>query len=426
MSTLNNVVLFVLVLFVLSVGSVACGDSDSPTAPSTTMADAPPSFGPSTPVRTTPASFDADNLRPDARGWNAYDFNASWDGRMLRLVLVEDRMRDMREASKPHRNRLITVGTCPVEPHHSLQACGDPIWQGSMRLAGRLELDPIPLASCEGWIVVNAAELYDDKYDGWRNAPCPTVDDDTVSSDGTGSGWPEYPPLPPRPQPMVDSSLPVTVSDPTGDLDWINWVPSYDPNYDGGSRLSTDVTSVSLSDQDANGWIRVTFTLASAFDLTAIATAATADVAANATEVSAGAGISFWPPGPVARFWHSFAIRLAERSTCPDNCPVGVWIPSYGSPDDNVSVSGSQARSYVRAVPGSVTGSTFSFEINPPAALRGAPGFTRDHPTEYTPRLRFIVDIHGVDPGDTSTRTYSVRSADYVYLPKPFTLPNLP
>ena len=410
MITLNNVVLFVLVLFV-AFGSVACGDSDSPTAPSsvssTTMADAPPSFGPSTPVRTMPASFDADNLRPDARGWNAYDFNASWDGRMLRLVLVEDRMRDMREASKPHRNRLITVGTCPVEPHHSLQACGDPIWQGSMRLAGRLELDPIPLASCEGWIVVNAAELSDDKYDGWRNAPCPTTDDDAVSSDGTGSGWPEYPPLPPRRQPMVDHSLPITVSDPTGDLDWAAWHP-YRPDYDGGSRLSTDVTSLSLSEQDADGWIRVTFTLASAFDLTAIATAATADVAATATEVNASAMVYFWPPA--AATWHRFSIVYHERSTCSGDCsPVGVWNPFY---------EGSQARSYVR-VPGSVTGTTFSFEINPPAALRGAPAGRR-------PRFEFTVQIAGVDPGDPLTRTYEVRSEDFVYLPEPFTLPNLP
>ncbi len=264
MKTLNNVVLFVLVLFVLSVGSVACGDSDSPTAPSTTMADAPPSFGPSTPVRTTPASFDADNLRPDARGWNAYDFTASWDGRMLRLVLVEDRMRNMREASKPHRNRLITVGTCPVEPHHSLQACGDPIWQGSMRLAGRLELDPIPLASCEGWIVVNAAELSDDKYDGWRNAPCPTTDDDAVSSDGTGSGWPEYPPLP---RPMADHSLPFSYGDPRGD---VTLCCNDERESYSGSRPAVDQTGVTFSDQDADGWITVTFTLASAFDLDAI------------------------------------------------------------------------------------------------------------------------------------------------------------
>ena len=267
MSTLNNVVLFVLVLFV-AFGSMACGDSDSPTAPSTTMAEAPPSFGPSTPVRTTPASFDADNLRPDARGWNAYDFTASWDGRMLRLVLVEDRMRDMREASKPHRNRLITVGTCPVEPHHSLQACGDPIWQATMRLAGRLELAPIPLASCDGWIVVNAAELSDDKYDGWRNAPCPTVDDDAVSSDGTGSGWPEYPPLPPRnrPLPMVDHSLPLSLTDPTGDVTLIDRVA----RTRGTSNIpSHDLVGLSIFDQDPEGWIRVEFTLAASFDLAA-------------------------------------------------------------------------------------------------------------------------------------------------------------
>lgn len=200
MKTLINVVLFVVVL--VSFGFVLGCESGSPTAPSassTTLAEAPPSFSPSTPVRTMPASFDADNLRPDDRsGFNAYDFHASYDGSRLNLVLEEDAMRRMREASKPHRNRLITVGICPVEPHHVLQACGDPIWQGSMRLAGRLELAPIPLASCEGWIVVNAAELSDDKYDGWRNAPCPASDGESMTgSDGTGAEWSD----PPRPRP---------------------------------------------------------------------------------------------------------------------------------------------------------------------------------------------------------------------------------
>ena len=200
MKTLINVVLFVVVL--VSFGFVLGCESGSPTAPSassTTLAEAPPSFSPSTPVRTMPASFDADNLRPDDRsGFNAYDFHASYDGSRLNLVLEEDAMRRMREASKPHRNRLITVGICPVEPHHALQACGDPIWQGSMRLAGRLELAPIPLAACEGWIVVNAAELSDDKYDGWRNAPCPASDGESMTgSDGTGAEWSD----PPRPRP---------------------------------------------------------------------------------------------------------------------------------------------------------------------------------------------------------------------------------
>ena len=201
MRTLNYVV---LVLVLVSFGFVLGCESDSPTAPSApsaTMAEAPTS-GPSTSVRTMPASFDADGLRPDSRdGFNAYEFSASYDGSMLTLILTEDEMRSMREASRPHRNRKITVGICPVEPHHVLQACGDPIWQGSMRLAGRLELAPIPLASCEGWIVVDAAELSDDRNDGWRNAPCPAADGEPVGSDGMGDAWPnygEYDPADPR------------------------------------------------------------------------------------------------------------------------------------------------------------------------------------------------------------------------------------
>ena len=205
-ATLDNVAVAV-VAFVLGVVLTGCGDSDSPTAPSAPAAapDAPrrgPAAPPGPAARTaTPASFDADGLRPDASGFNAYDFHASWDGSMLRLTLTEDEMQGMREASKPHRNRMITVLTCPVEPHHALQSCGDPIWNGSRVLGGRLELPPVPLASCAGWIVVHAAELSDDKYDGWRNAPCPASDGESVTgSDGTGAGWPEYPD-PPKPEP---------------------------------------------------------------------------------------------------------------------------------------------------------------------------------------------------------------------------------
>ena len=196
MRTLINVVV-VLVLVSFGFVSFGCGDSDSPTAPSpsTTMAEAP-SYVPVNAARTMPASFDARTLQPgtgdDNDGFNAYDFHASYDGSMLTLTLIEDQMTAMREASKPHRNRRITVGICPSEPHHRLQACGDPIWQGSMRLAGRLELEPIPLASCEGWIVVNAAEMSDDIYDGWRNAPCPAAGSMT-GSDGSGDEWPDYP-----------------------------------------------------------------------------------------------------------------------------------------------------------------------------------------------------------------------------------------
>ena len=231
MKTLNNVVLFVL-LVALSVVAFACADSDSPTAPSattSTMAEAPSSV-PVNAVRTTPASFDADRLQPgtgdDNDGFNAYDFDASYDGSMLTLALIEDQMTAMREASKPHRNRRITVGICPSEPHHRLQACGDPIWQGSMRLAGRLELDPIPLASCNGWIVVNAAELSDDRYDGWRNAPCPATDGEPVGSDGSGDGWPDYP----EPEPQPEPTAPVLIAD-TGCVR-VRWLSTASRNLD--------------------------------------------------------------------------------------------------------------------------------------------------------------------------------------------------
>ena len=189
--------------------AASCGDHLAPTAPNLVPAAGPPppaaAAGGGSPA--VPPARQAD-LRPAARAdvrglqpgqwthgdFNAYDFEASWDGSMLHLALIEDEMRSMREASKPHRNRLITVGTCPVEPHHKLQSCGAPIWSGTRMLAGRLELPPIPLAECAGWIIVNAAELSDDLYDGWRNAPCPDPDDETgTGSDGSGDGWPEYP-----------------------------------------------------------------------------------------------------------------------------------------------------------------------------------------------------------------------------------------
>ena len=201
---MRNCFFLITVMLAAGAGLAACSDDDSSSSP---LQPSPLATAPATPAATQsgapsvlPARFDApagaeSSLAPDAiSGFNAYDFEAAWDGSMLSLALIEDEMRSMREASKPHRNRRITVETCPVEPHHALQACGDPIWTGTRRLAGRLELPPVPLASCEGWIVVNAAELSDDGYDGWRNAPCPNPDGESVvGSDGTGEGWPAYP-----------------------------------------------------------------------------------------------------------------------------------------------------------------------------------------------------------------------------------------
>ena len=184
-----------VLLALVLLGGLLYGCADNvPAAPSplpTLMADRD-DVRPAAPVGTsTPVSFDG--LRHDINeGFNAYEFVASYDGSMLTLTLTEDEMRSMREASRPHRNRMITVGICPSEPRRISQACGDPIWQGSMRLAGSLALPAIPLAACNGWIVVNADEMFDDRYDGWRNAPCPRPDGAPVGSDGTGPGWTDY------------------------------------------------------------------------------------------------------------------------------------------------------------------------------------------------------------------------------------------
>ena len=133
---------------------------------------------------------------------------------MLSLALVEDEMRSMREASKPHRMRRVTVGHCPVEPHHALQSCGRALWTGQVRLAGRVELDPIALPACEGWVVVHADELFDDVRDGWRNAPCPAAGGGAVGSDGSGDGWPDYPEpeKPEQPEETVQSTVDATIS----------------------------------------------------------------------------------------------------------------------------------------------------------------------------------------------------------------------
>ena len=236
--------------------AASCGDDPAPTAPSPVpAAGAPPAAAagggsPAVPPAgdLQPAAFPADvrGLEPgagrDASSFNAYDFEASWDGSMLQLALIEDEMTAMREASKPHRNRRITVGTCPGEPHHALQSCGDPIWSGSRMLAGRLELPPIPLAECGGWIVVNAAELSDDLYDGWRNAPCPNPDGGTVGSDGSGETWPEYPepPAAPRPPETVQSNVDAEIA-AAGGL------------TAGGAPRSVDVSDLFRNAEDTTG-----------------------------------------------------------------------------------------------------------------------------------------------------------------------------
>ena len=201
----NNNFFTITVLLAAGAGLllVACSGDDSSSSPlqpsplATAPAGTDPQGLPAAQVRLTSGAGTPEGaygLRADSRdGFNAYDFFAGYDDGMLSLALVEDEMRSMREASKPHRTRRVTVEHCPVEPHHALQSCGTALWTGRVRLAGRVELDPIPLPACEGWIVVHADELFDDVWDGWRNAPCPAAGGGAVGSDGSGDGWPDYP-----------------------------------------------------------------------------------------------------------------------------------------------------------------------------------------------------------------------------------------
>ena len=195
MKTLNRVVL-VLVLASFGFASFGCGDdSSSPVAPSSTPMMEAPSYAPAgaPSVRPVSSSPDVDTVAPgDGRyGPNAYDFFAHVDSGMLRVALVEDAMATMRTASQPHRMRQVEVYHVISEPRHVLQTHGDPLYTGTVQLSGRLELPPIAVESCapHEWIVVQAAEMSDDRYDGWRNAPCPQPGGVVVGSDGSGPGW---------------------------------------------------------------------------------------------------------------------------------------------------------------------------------------------------------------------------------------------
>ena len=207
MRTLNNVV---LVLVLVSFGFVLGCESDSPTAPSapsTTMAEAPSSSGGPSVRGVSYRAGDVRTLAPADSDSNAYEFWATHRGGALYLRLDEgEDMRGLREASKPHRQRDIRVWHCPSEPHHVLQTCGDSILMERRQLAGELWLTPIVLPECSGWIVVIADELSDDVQDGWRNAVCPPRNMSTGSNGRVINALdpPEIIPAPDPDPPSVD------------------------------------------------------------------------------------------------------------------------------------------------------------------------------------------------------------------------------
>ena len=408
MTTLNNVVLFVVVLVLF--GSVACGDSDSPTAPSSassaTMAEAP-SFGPSTSVRTTPASFTPDNLKPsggartdDEGRYNAYDFYASWDGAMLSVRLVEDNMRAMREASRPHRTRRIEVQSCPAEPgYHGQRDRGCvQIWAGSLMLSGTVNLDPIPLEACPGWLTVHAAELSDDKgnRNGYRNAPCPADDETEVGSDGSGDGWPSYPDATPKdrtrtptPPVVMAHSLPFSYGDPRGD---VTLCCNDEGESYSGSRPAVDLTRVTLSDQDANGWITVTLEVVGAFDLDAIV--------ASEPEL----------PEPPLSVSHSIFVSFPDETFNVVRGQGEGWrVYQFG-----------RAWSNDIRLPTTTTGRVFSFGIRPSANSRGGTLSRLGSANLYGVTFGFDVSIRKGSP------VFNRILNDSIMLPDDFTLPNLP
>lgn len=176
----------VLLLFVH-----ACSDqTTSPTAPSSPPVSVDASPAPAPPPDVRPGvlrtlSPGGTGSRPDSSRFNAYDFSASWDGEVLTLSLREDEMRSMREASKPHRERWVWLGTCSSEPQHLAQWCPEPIGAfGPLAISGLVTGLLVDLDSCDGWIIVQADELSDDHSNGWRNAPCPDPDGSAVTSDG--------------------------------------------------------------------------------------------------------------------------------------------------------------------------------------------------------------------------------------------------
>ena len=213
---LKIVAVFHLAVGLCVLAAVSCGGDSAPTAPSPVPAGGggrpaeaaggriQQSPGSAPAADFQPAAAGLDHLAPPrAGGFNAYDLELSWQDGMLALVLVEDQMAGMRRASHPYRQRRIDVWYCPAEPHHVGMTCGVPIWSASRTLAGRLELPAVPLAACDEWVVVQAAELSDDRQDGWRNAPC----DDAAT--------PRFFPPEPEPEPAAESAAVQSTVDST-------------------------------------------------------------------------------------------------------------------------------------------------------------------------------------------------------------------
>ena len=202
---MRNCCFFVITVMLAAAGagSVACSDdndSSSPLQPSP-LTNAPAGAGPRGFAGGPPAGADAAGggiaqLAPVPDEFNAYNAQIEYVDGEVTITFVPVDMPRMPPAAGAHRNRAVTVRHCPVEPHHVGQVCGDgaPVFQDSFAFMGSPSRT-FTLPECSGWLVIEAAELSDDRYDGWRNAPLSCRTDDqgrtvtSVDTDGNGDGW---------------------------------------------------------------------------------------------------------------------------------------------------------------------------------------------------------------------------------------------
>ena len=188
--------------------AVACsGDDDSSSSPlqpsplTTPAGVGPRGFAGGPPVSPAGLTAGADaagggiaQLAPAPDDFNAYNAQIEYIDGEVTITFVPVDMPGMPDAAREYRNRAVTVRHCPVEPHHVNQRCGEPVFQDSFAFLGSPSRT-FTLPECAGWLVIEAAELSDDRYDGWRNAPLACRTDEagravtSVDTDGNGPGW---------------------------------------------------------------------------------------------------------------------------------------------------------------------------------------------------------------------------------------------
>ncbi len=209
-TAMRNCFFFVITVMLAAAGagSIACSDDNdasSPLQPSP-LATPPAGTGPRglaggspTAPPAGPAAGAGDvpglaRVAPLPQGFNAYDARIEYRDGEVTLTFVPVDMPKMPDAAREYRNRAVTVWQCPVEPHHVTQRCGEPVFRDSFAFSGSPSRT-FPLPDCAGWLVVEAAELSDDFYDGWRNAPLSCRQDEEgrtvadVDTGGGGAGW---------------------------------------------------------------------------------------------------------------------------------------------------------------------------------------------------------------------------------------------